>query len=509
MKGFFKKIKRICSPRAALKDYVREKYFFDGVTRGEIERELLLVGWAEDVVKKIFQEVLLKESRRQARAIRNFWRSSERIKKAAKVKKIEKSEKKARGGHAFVRRIRISDIIRLAMRIFRVRLGRTLLTILGIGVSFGTIFFLVSLGYGLEHLLLRQISSEDTLLTLDVFTNNQEVIPLNSDVLQNIKNMDHVKKAYPIVTVPGQIEMGNLTAEAKVYGVPDNYFMTSGIRFTAGKAFSNSDHATVLSSAFSQIFNIADAENLIGKSTSVELYVPQKNIVGTGSETGAEVSTKIVSIDTPLRVNGIVNNVGSNDIYVPFPVVSAINLPYAMIKVVVDKSANFESTRAAIIDEGFNTRAIADTIEQADKIFKVFQVILSLFGIASLVVAMIGMINTMTIALLERIQEIGIMKILGVSSGDIMRLFLFEATMMGFLGGASGLVIGFLASRLFNLGINFLASTLGGNSVELFFYPIWFVVAVIVFASGVGFITGLVPSRRAATMDSLEALRYK
>lgn len=99
-----------------------------------------------------------------------------------------------------------------------------------------------------------------------------------------------------------------------------------------------------------------------------------------------------------------------------------------------------------IIERGFTVSTISDTIERANKIFNALQIILGLFGIAALVVAVIGIINTMTIALLERIQEIGIMRVIGVADKDIEKLFLLESLVIGFLGGLSGLIIGFASS---------------------------------------------------------------
>lgn len=111
--------------------------------------------------------------------------------------------------------------------------------------------------------------------------------------------------------------------------------------------------------------------------------------------------------------------------------------------------------------------------------------------------------------MLERIQEIGIMKVIGASDKDVKRLFLLESLIIGFFGGISGLVMGLLSSQLFNLGINFLAKTLGGAGVKLFYYPIWFIFVIIIFASFVGVLTGVIPARRAEKMDPLQALRYK
>ncbi|OGZ41172.1 MAG: hypothetical protein A3I20_03630 [Candidatus Portnoybacteria bacterium RIFCSPLOWO2_02_FULL_40_15] len=115
----------------------------------------------------------------------------------------------------------------------------------------------------------------------------------------------------------------------------------------------------------------------------------------------------------------------------------------------------------------------------------------------------------MTITLLERINEIGIMKVIGASNKDVKKLFLTESVIIGTLGGVSGLIVGFLGAKLFNFGINILAQTLGGQPINLFAFPLWFLITIIVFSSAVGFLTGFTPARRAAKMDPLQALRYK
>jgi len=137
------------------------------------------------------------------------------------------------------------------------------------------------------------------------------------------------------------------------------------------------------------------------------------------------------------------------------------------------------------------------------------QSILALFGIISLMVAAIGLINTMTISLLERINEIGIMRAIGASSSDVKKLFLGESVLIGFFGGLAGLGIGFFSSQLFNWGINILARTLGGQALNLFSYPGWFIIFIIFLSTFVGFISGIWPAKRAASLNPLEALRYK
>ena len=134
---------------------------------------------------------------------------------------------------------------------------------------------------------------------------------------------------------------------------------------------------------------------------------------------------------------------------------------------------------------------------------------LGCFGVIALIVSAIGMFNTMTIALLERTVEIGIMKSIGASDLSISGMFVTEATIMGFLGGIGGVILGLLTGEIFNALINFVATKFGGTSLDLFFSPPWFIFMIVVFGTVVGCATGVIPARRASNIDPLDALRNK
>jgi putative ABC transport system permease protein len=165
--------------------------------------------------------------------------------------------------------------------------------------------------------------------------------------------------------------------------------------------------------------------------------------------------------------------------------------------------------RKILVEMGFSVSALSDTVEQANKIFRAIQIILGFFGVIALIVATIGLINTMTISLLERTNEIGIMQALGASPQDVKKIFLAESLVIGFLGGVGGIFLGIFGAEVFNWGLNILAKSLGGQAVELFYYPLWFLLFIIFLSLFVGLIGGLWPAQRAAKLNPLEALRYK
>jgi len=158
---------------------------------------------------------------------------------------------------------------------------------------------------------------------------------------------------------------------------------------------------------------------------------------------------------------------------------------------------------------GFGVTALSKTVEQANKIFQGIQAVLAVFGGIALVVSAIGMFNTMTVTLLERTAEIGIMRTLGASSQDIKILFISEAIIVGFLGGVVGILIGIGIGFSLNTMLNILATSNGGKAVALFAYPLPFILFIATFSACVGFLTGVFPARRAAALNPLDAIRYK
>jgi putative ABC transport system permease protein len=119
------------------------------------------------------------------------------------------------------------------------------------------------------------------------------------------------------------------------------------------------------------------------------------------------------------------------------------------------------------------------------------------------------MFNTMTVTLLERTKEIGIMRTIGASPTDIKFLFVSESIIVGFLGGVSGIVIGVGIGFIVNVTLNAVATQFGGKAVALFAFPMWFLLFIAAFSAAVGYLTGIFPARRASLLNPLDAMRFE
>jgi putative ABC transport system permease protein len=182
---------------------------------------------------------------------------------------------------------------------------------------------------------------------------------------------------------------------------------------------------------------------------------------------------------------------------------------YSTISVRVRNPKQVEAVEQAIKKKGFNTFSILDATRSLRQFFTVLDLFLGIFGSLALAVASIGIVNTLVMAILERRREIGIMKAIGASDGDVKKLFFAEAGAMGVLGGVLGVALGWIIGHLINLGTNLYLKRQALPPENFWSVPWWLVGAAIIFAFVVSLVSGLYPAARAARLDPVQALRYE
>ena len=389
---------------------------------------------------------------------------------------------------------------------FKTNPSRTWLTILGMGVGTGAVVALVGLGFGLQGIILEKIVLGDSLLSLNVTNPPSHVVALNQPTIDELSTNPGVKDVSPMVNFAASITYNGLTGNANVQGMKPSYFLYSGIKPAAGLLFSDKTAAedansVIITTAMLKLFGVAKAEDALGKSLTMRVFVPQ------------EGSTQIteVTVEKEYHIKGVSTDDGTLAAILTLDEFKAhFTIPfYERAQVRVKDSKALAPTQNLIIGKGFSVTALSKTVDQANKIFQGIQAVLAVFGGIALTVSAIGMFNTMTVTLLERTAEIGVMRTIGASSRDIVILFVAEAVIVGLLGGVVGIMIGGGIGLLLNGILTVAASKFGGDSVALFRYPMAFLLFIIIFSGVVGFITGLFPARRAAKINPLDAIRYK
>lgn len=400
------------------------------------------------------------------------------------------------------------DLFKLSTRMFKARTSRTLLTILGMSIGIGAILFLVSFGYGLQKTLLERITTSDSLLTLDVSEAKSGSVSLDQETIDKLSQMDGVSEISPAFQLTSQGHISDISADLVAIGIKPSFLRLGGTRISKGETLSdNIPNGVVITSAVAQVFGKQDASQMIGQEVSFSFFVPRPGEEAATSDLQNNLDR--IDLNKKFKIIGTIDG-EDNVAYINASALSDLKISrYSQVKVKCNSQQIMGSVRDAIINQGFLVSSLSDTVNQANQIFRIVQIVLMLFGIIALAVSAIGMFNTMTIALLERTEEIGIMKSIGASDGSVSMMFIMESSIMGFLGGVCGVGIGLLGGFLFNQLINFVASRFGGQSVSLFYSPLWFIASIIIFAAFVGLLTGFVPARRASKIDPLEALRYK
>lgn len=399
--------------------------------------------------------------------------------------------------------MKVLDTLSLSTRMFKTRKMRTFLTILGVGVGIGTVLFLVSLGYGLQRVISSKIGSSDALLSLDISPGSSAIV-LDDEGISRMSKIEHVEEVSPMINYSAQVSYNKLTGDGLVYATNQSFFRLSAITPDKGQIFSGDDvYETVISSAAAKLFNINPDESL---GQEIDLFIfkaksNQQEAVTENKEAGNSQKYKIV---------GVIEDDATSYAFVPLGTTRFMGeVNYSQLKLKVTSKEYLDDIRTNVINQGYLVSSLSDTLEQADKIFRVIQIVLAMFGLVALIVSAIGMFNTMTIALLERITEIGIMRSIGASSFDVMLLFMIESLLMGFLGGVGGVLIGYAAGEATNIGLNILAKSFGGQTLSIFYRPMWFVALIIGFSSFIGFMTGVFPAMKASRLNPLDALRYK
>ncbi len=402
--------------------------------------------------------------------------------------------------------MRIIDLASLSTRMFKTNPMRTWLTILGMGVGTGAVVMLVGLGFGLQQIILEQIVFGETLLSLGVTSSGSSSIKITDETVSSMEKLENVQDVAPLARFPALITYKGLTGNLFLQGAEPPYIRYSGITASAGEVFTDDDLAddtsVMLSPAVLKLFAIEDPEQMIGQAVTFRLLIPS---------TERPDETDEIIIDKQYRVKGITKEEGVLNALVMLPElrshVGVEEYDRAQVRVV---SGDFlDSVEAKLIENGYRVTALSKTVEQASKIFQGVQAVLAAFGGIALVVSAIGMFNTMTVTLLERTKEIGIMRMIGASPTDIKLLFVSESVLVGFLGGVSGIVMGVGIGVILNFILNALATNFGGQAVSLFAFPLWFLTFIATFSAAVGYLTGIFPARRAALLNPLDAIRYE
>ena len=189
---------------------------------------------------------------------------------------------------------------------------------------------------------------------------------------------------------------------------------------------------------------------------------------------------------------------------------------YPMAFVKMESVEQVLETTDKITALGYQASTPQTIVEGISSYFLTQQIMFGGVGAISLLVAAIGIANTMTMSILERTREIGLMKAVGATNRDVLSIFLGEASGIGFLGGVGGVLLGWSAGQIINvLALAYFAGQatqgqqFGPPPTAAVYTPGWLPIFALVFATLIGLLSGLYPALRAATLVPVMALKYE
>jgi putative ABC transport system permease protein len=460
----------------------------------------------------------------------------------------------------------LRDLTELAARNLRESLLRNSLTTMGIAVGVASLVAMLSLGVGLQNLANAKLVHSGLFDAVFVSSTSMErgfdrpraprdseepAHPLDENARQSILKLPFVIDAYPEIRITADVLYDGKPHMTSLAGLPQSTRNDGAFEGMKGNFFSGAaaDEA-ILQVEFAK--DLSDQpDTLLGKELVLRYAVREAlpaESNGAASEGGAVRGQSageaaggelpggfsVVPHERKLRVVGIIETEPSGGygpfsrgrVFVPLSIAQEVqagqtsNLQdlirgaaakpkFGSLTVRVNNPKNVEAVEGAIKKMGFSTFSLLDASHNLALVFTVFDSFLLIFGSLALVVASLGIINTLVMAILERRREIGVLKALGAADRDIRKLFFAEAGAMGLLGGILGVVMGWGIGKAITFGTNVYLHSLNLSSANISSVPWWMVGLAIGFAFAVSLVAGIYPASRAARLNPVEALRYE
>jgi putative ABC transport system permease protein len=466
--------------------------------------------------------------------------------------------------------MKLRDLTELATRNLRESLLRNSLTTLGISVGVASLVAMASLGIGLQQLASRRLMKSGLFDTV-VVTSRRDLrnfgrdeersapAPAESRILDEptrleIERLPNVSEVYPDIRFITELRYDDKPHLTMVAALPPSAKSNDAFQSLEGQFFSSDTGAeVVIQKSFAEELlgqtpkrgvdetNVKElAAPLLGKELTMRYAQREKTPASTpagktssGEQSLAEAAYSVVSRELKLKIVGVADLDPESmrgptraRVFLPLKLVESLhvmqptdlreisraagNQPvYSSMSVRVKNPSHVQAVEDAIKKMGFNAYSILDASRSIQLFFRVLDGFLLIFGSLALVVAFIGIVNTLVMAILERRREIGIMKAIGASDGDVKKLFFAEAGAMGILGGIAGVVLGWAIGQVINLGTNIYLKSQSFPAEHFWSVPWWLVAFALLFSFLVSLAAGLYPAGRAARLDPVQALRYE
>ncbi len=453
------------------------------------------------------------------------------------------------------------DLLKMAYNNLMQRKARTILTVLGVVIGTAAILVMISLGVGLNESQRKNMERWGSLNVIRVhggMTWDEEGNPtgeerkLNDSAVEEIRALEGVAAISPVVNVGGEAKWGRKQGYLNLVGMDPSQMPDLEFTLAAGRMLEEYDRNAIIVGPMvadqfwderemqqhggmvmmgggenqTNSLEMLDqritftAHNWSGEQTRQRVFNMQ--VVGVLDEGNMEHAwDAFMPIEEAKRIQDFMEQgqdrmvmekaimVGSSPRQQPQQKRGRQEREYSYLMVKAQDVNWAKELSTSLRDMGYNAWSMADNLEGIEQVAKVMQAVLGGIGGISLLVAAVGITNTMVMSIYERTKEIGIMKVIGASFQDIRLLFLSEAGLIGAGGGCIGLVLSYLISHLLNkFGAGYInQGMMMEEEVAISIIPPHLALFAVAFAFFVGILAGLYPATRAMRLSPVVAIR--
>jgi ABC-type lipoprotein export system ATPase subunit/ABC-type lipoprotein release transport system permease subunit len=430
------------------------------------------------------------------------------------------------------RGITLKDLTRTAIDNLRRRPIRNILTAAGVLIGIVTLVAMVSFGVGVQNEVNRNFQAlglENVFVSptfpeiedaFDPFGLALPEVPLTPEIAEQFKELSTVQSVTPVLNLPNSIEIslsylensipirlsGGFGDDQRGPGGPD---FLSPPEMLAGSPLGEGDtQGLVLPDGLAdQLLEGSNLsyENLIDETATLTVRLPR----GETKEFSAAIGGVRQAQGARSVDLGISERTAIKAWWYGRPDTLSTDGYDMLIIRAVDENA--VSSIVEIANEmNLEAQSLGAILELANRVLTILQVLLGSVGALALLVATLGVANTMMMAIYERTREIGILKAIGATNQEVRRMFTADAVLLGLIGGIVGVILGTLLGRLVDwAGHQYLASEGVTGIGQMSIVPPWLAIGALIFAGFIGVIGGIYPATRAARLDPVEALRHE